>query len=241
MASKMSLYRVVVMGDGGVGKTALTIQICLSHFVETYDPTIEDSYRKQISLDSESAMLEVLDTAGQEEYTALRDQWIRDGDGFVLAYSITSRSSLHRVAPLYKQIQRTKLMAPGAPPRTDASGALRLVPVVLVGNKCDRTTEREVSMQEGAALAKQLGCAFVEASALTCVNVEKAFFDLCRAIRRQRIESEGGIDSTPVLTNKTPMAQSDVGKERDNGVLKRKKSPRRVTRERLTRGKCVIL
>ncbi|KAJ2794179.1 RAS2 protein, partial [Coemansia guatemalensis] len=56
--------------------TALTIQLCLNHFVETYDPTIEDSYRKQVVIDDQPCVLEVLDTAGQEEYTALRDQWI---------------------------------------------------------------------------------------------------------------------------------------------------------------------
>ena len=48
---KMMLYRLVVLGDGAVGKTALTIQLCLNHFVETYDPTIEDSYRKLIEVD----------------------------------------------------------------------------------------------------------------------------------------------------------------------------------------------
>jgi len=54
------LYRIVVLGDGGVGKTALTIQLCLNHFVETYDPTIEDSYRKQVVIDDEPCVLEVL-------------------------------------------------------------------------------------------------------------------------------------------------------------------------------------
>ena len=53
------LYRIVVLGDGGVGKTALTIQLCLNHFVETYDPTIEDSYRKQVVIDDEPSVLEV--------------------------------------------------------------------------------------------------------------------------------------------------------------------------------------
>ncbi|RMY31990.1 hypothetical protein D0866_06917 [Hortaea werneckii] len=59
-------------------------------------------------------------------------------------------------------------------------------PVMLVGNKCDRVTEREVSTQEGSALAKQMNCDFVEASAKNCVNVEKAFFDVVRQLRRQR-------------------------------------------------------
>ncbi|KAJ4863041.1 ras family domain-containing protein [Trichoderma breve] len=172
MAGRMVLYKLVVLGDGGVGKTALTIQLCLQHFVETYDPTIEDSYRKQVVIDGQPCMLEVLDTAGQEEYTALRDQWIRDGEGFVLVYSIASRSSFTRIKRFHHQIQRVKESLP--------------VPIMLVGNKSDRVTEREVSTQEGHALARELGCEFVEASAKNCINVEKAFYDVVRILRRQR-------------------------------------------------------
>lgn len=53
------------------------LQLCLNHFIENYDPTIEDSYRKHAVIDDEPCLIEILDTAGQEEYTALRDQWIR--------------------------------------------------------------------------------------------------------------------------------------------------------------------
>uniref|UniRef100_A0A093UTQ2 Protein ras-2 n=1 Tax=Talaromyces marneffei PM1 TaxID=1077442 RepID=A0A093UTQ2_TALMA len=162
MAGKMTLYKLVVLGDGGVGKTALTIQLCLNHFVETYDPTIEDSYRKQVVIDQQSCMLEVLDTAGQEEYTALRDQWIRDGEGFVLVYSITSRASFSRITKFYNQIQRVKestnsgsptgasyLGSPLTGPSLGVSSGP--VPVMLVGNKSDKTVERAVSAQEGSA------------------------------------------------------------------------------------------
>ncbi|RPB24497.1 ras-domain-containing protein [Terfezia boudieri ATCC MYA-4762] len=178
MSGKMTLYKLVVLGDGGVGKTALTIQLCLNHFVETYDPTIEDSYRKQVVIDGASCMLEVLDTAGQEEYTALRDQWIRDGEGFVLVYSISSRSSFTRIPRFHSQILRVK--------ESSSSGGVNQVPIMLVGNKSDRVTEREVSTQEGHALARELGCEFVEASAKNCVNVERAFYDVVRMLRRQR-------------------------------------------------------
>ncbi|KAA8574431.1 hypothetical protein EYC84_005899 [Monilinia fructicola] len=183
MSSKqMVLYKLVVLGDGGVGKTALTIQLTLQHFVETYDPTIEDSYRKQVAIDGQSCMLEVLDTAGQEEYTALRDQWIRDGEGFVLVYSISSRSSFTRIQRFHNQIQRVKESSSSSPiypgsPISPVSPS-EPVPIMLVGNKCDRVTEREVSTQEGHALARELGCEFVEASAKNCVNVEKAFYDV---------------------------------------------------------------
>ncbi|MCJ1308921.1 Ras GTPase ras2 [Agyrium rufum] len=198
MAGKMTLYRLVVLGDGGVGKTALTIQLCLNHFVETYDPTIEDSYRKQVVIDGQACMLEVLDTAGQEEYTALRDQWIRDGEGFVLVYSITSRNSFSRIQKFHHQIQRVKDSSSAGSPTIGGymsnplspglGGPSGPAPVMLVGNKSDRVTERDVSTQEGAALAKELGCDFVEASAKNCINVERAFYDVVRNLRKQRLD-----------------------------------------------------
>ena len=139
-------------------------------------------------------MLEVLDTAGQEEYTALRDQWIRDGEGFILVYSITSRASFTRIQKFYSQIQRVKESNPTMSPILPGSSApmgqaptpTGPAPVMLVGNKIDRVTERAVSTQEGSALAKQLGCTFIEASAKNCVNVEKAFYDIIRHLRQQR-------------------------------------------------------
>ncbi|EKV06795.1 Ras small monomeric GTPase RasB [Penicillium digitatum PHI26] len=140
-------------------------------------------------------MLEVLDTAGQEEYTALRDQWIRDGEGFVLVYSITSRASFSRITKFYNQIKMVKESSssgsPSGPsylnsPMSPSSGPAMPVPVMLVGNKSDKAVERAVSAQEGQALAKELGCEFVEASAKNCINVEKAFYDVVRMLRQQR-------------------------------------------------------
>lgn len=140
-------------------------------------------------------MLEVLDTAGQEEYTALRDQWIRDGEGFILVYSITSRNSYDRIRKFYQQVQRVKESShPGSPtghsylqPQMQNGPSYSgPVPVMLVGNKSDKHREREVSSQEGQALARELGCDFVEASAKNCVHVDKAFYDVVRALRKQR-------------------------------------------------------
>ncbi|KAI8985375.1 P-loop containing nucleoside triphosphate hydrolase protein [Pilobolus umbonatus] len=159
------LYKLVVLGDGGVGKTALTIQLCLNHFVE-------DSYRKQVVIDDYPCMLEVLDTAGQEEYTALRDQWIRDGEGFLLVYSITSRSTFERIDKFRNQILRVK--------------DLPNIPLILVGNKSDKVTDREVNREEGMMKARALNCEFVETSAKMCVNVERSFYTVVRLIRQLR-------------------------------------------------------
>ncbi|KAK4946281.1 Ras GTPase, partial [Elasticomyces elasticus] len=79
---------------------------------------------------------------------------------------------------------------PGSPLSSTMAGATYgPAPVMLVGNKCDRVTEREVSTQEGSALAKELGCDFIEASAKNCINVERAFYDVVRSLRRQRMNT----------------------------------------------------
>ncbi|KAE8209737.1 hypothetical protein CF319_g6645 [Tilletia indica] len=163
-------YKLVVVGGGGVGKSALTIQFIQSHFVDEYDPTIEDSYRKQCVIDDEVALLDVLDTAGQEEYSAMREQYMRAGEGFLLVYSITSRNSFDEISTFYQQILRVK----------DQD----FFPVTVVANKCDLEYERQVTNHEGRELAKQFGCRFIETSAKQRISVDEAFNCLVREIRR---------------------------------------------------------
>jgi len=156
----MDNWRVAVLGDGGVGKTALAVQFTLNCFVETYDPTIEDAYRKQLVVDNRMCFVEVIDTAGQEEYATLRDQWVREGQGFILVYSIASRATFDRLEVFRQSMRRVK--------RGD--------PIfMLVGNKCDKTYEREVSKEEGAALAKEFGCEFIENFSQDCAKCRAPF------------------------------------------------------------------
>ncbi|OCT92566.1 hypothetical protein XELAEV_18015622mg, partial [Xenopus laevis] len=84
----MTEYKLVVVGAGGVGKSDLTIQLIQNHFVDEYDPTIEDSNRKQVVIDAETCLLDILDTAGQEEYSAMRDLYMRTGEGFLCVFAI---------------------------------------------------------------------------------------------------------------------------------------------------------
>jgi len=106
----------------------------------------------------------------------MQDQWIRDGRGFVLVYSITSRQTFDEVAVLHDKIIRTK--------DTDK------VPIVLVGNKCDLKNERTVDCAEGVELAKKWNCAFFETSAKLKLNNEAAFHECVRAIRRKEAEEK---------------------------------------------------
>ncbi|CAG8788049.1 5101_t:CDS:2, partial [Gigaspora rosea] len=125
-----------------------------------------DSCRKQAIIDNHSCVLEILDSGEQEEYTALRDQWIRDGDGFLLVYSIATRSSFEVIERFHDLITRVK--------------DTEQIPIVLVGNKNDKITEREVSREEGMNMARRLKCAFIETSAKYGVNVDRAFYDVVR-------------------------------------------------------------
>lgn len=170
-ASKdLTEYKLVVVGGGGVGKSALTIQFIQSHFVEEYDPTIEDSYRKQCVIDDEVAVLDILDTAGQEEFSAMREQYMHTGEGFLLVYSIIDKNSFDEIPKFYRQILRVK----------DRSE----FPMILVANKADLDVERVVTKQEGEELAQQYKIKYVETSAKIQLNVEKAFHDLVRVIRQ---------------------------------------------------------
>lgn len=161
-------YKLVVLGSGGVGKSALTVQFVQGIFVEKYDPTIEDSYRKQIEVDGAQCMLEILDTAGTEQFTAMRDLYMKNGQGFLLAYSITAAATFNDLGDIRDQILRVK--------------DVDRVPMVLVGNKCDLEDDRVVTQEQGAKQATDWGCHFMECSAKTKTNVSEVFKDVVRQI-----------------------------------------------------------
>ncbi|KAI4228612.1 MAG: hypothetical protein L6R36_001468 [Xanthoria steineri] len=204
-------YKLVVVGGGGVGKSCLTIQLIQSHFVDEYDPTIEDSYRKQCVIDEEVALLDVLDTAGQEEYSAMREQYMRTGEGFLLVYSITSRQSFEEIMTFQQQILRVK----------DRD----YFPIIIVGNKCVKkrsalslsdvtpqmpsnspplpvhTMLTKCHTAEGEDLARSFGCAFIETSAKSRINVENAFYNIVREIRRYNKEMSSYGSGAPAAAN----------------------------------------
>merc|ERR1712111_244557 len=146
--------------------SALTVQFVSGHFMEKYDPTIEDFYRKEIEVDSTPSVLEILDTAGTEQFASMRDLYIKNGQGFVVCYSLTNHQTFQDIKTMKEQIVRVK--------GTDR------VPILLVGNKVDLEHQREVPTVEGMALAQIWGCSFVEASAKHRTNVNEVFAEIVR-------------------------------------------------------------
>lgn len=155
-----------MLGSGGVGKSALTVKFVSGTFMEKYDPTIEDFYRKEIEVDSAPSVLEILDTAGTEQFASMRDLYIKNGQGFVIVFSIISTQTFQDIKTMREQIQRVK--------------GVERVPMILVGNKSDLDSQREVPQVEGAGLAQQWGCPFVETSAKSTNNVNEVFIEIVR-------------------------------------------------------------
>ena len=152
---------IVVFGAGAVGKSAMTIQYINGMFVPDYDPTIEDSYTKTIQVQNQTYQVEILDTAGEEEFVSMRLPYIRKGDAFLLIYSIDNRASFEEIEHFHSDIVRNKAKAD--------------IPLVLCGNKCDLDDRREITQGEGEVLAHQLNCRFFETSAKTNTNISQAF------------------------------------------------------------------
>nr|XP_008532693.1 PREDICTED: GTP-binding protein Rit2 [Equus przewalskii] len=116
-------YKVVMLGAGGVGKSAMTMQFISHQFPDYHDPTIEDAYKTQVRIDNEPAYLDILDTAGQAEFTAMREQYMRGGEGFIICYSVTDRQSFQEAAKFKELIFQVRHTYE--------------IPLVLVGNKID--------------------------------------------------------------------------------------------------------
>jgi small GTP-binding protein len=144
--------------------------------------TLQQQYLKQQSTHRQNLLrshgnsgklqcfVELLDTAGQEEYSSLRDSYYRSSDGFILVYAINDQSSLQDLYNIKDQILRQK--------DTDS------FPIVIVGNKIDLEHERCVSTEEGRKLAMSCGAAFFECCAKTRVNIEESVNELIRMIPR---------------------------------------------------------
>eukprot|EP01084_Bolivina_argentea_P204747 349709_1 len=152
--------KCVMYGDGGVGKSALTIRFVTDNFLDEYDPTIEDSYRKKICIGDKAFELDVLDTAGREEFTSMQDMWIRDGKIFILCFAINRRYNFDNIS-----IYRERLLRSKEDDDNDWG-------MILVGTKCDLEHERQVSTEEAVELAKEWNIPYVETSAKEKINVE---------------------------------------------------------------------
>uniref|UniRef100_A0A7M4E9T5 GTP-binding protein Rheb n=1 Tax=Crocodylus porosus TaxID=8502 RepID=A0A7M4E9T5_CROPO len=134
-----------------LGKSSLTIQFVEGQFVDSYDPTIENTFTKLITVNGQEYHLQLVDTAGQDEYSIFPQTYSIDINGYILVYSVTSIKSFEVIKVIHGKL-------------LDMVGKVQ-IPIMLVGNKKDLHMERVISYEEGKALAESWNAAFLESSA----------------------------------------------------------------------------
>lgn len=157
------LFKLVLIGDSGVGKSCLLLRFADDAFTESYISTIGVDFRfRTVKIDKKTVKLQIWDTAGQERFRTITSAYYRGADGIIMVYDVTSMDSFDHVNDWLKEVNRYA-----------SEGTCKL----LVGNKSDRTADKVVTVEQAKEFADELGIAFLETSAKSAKNVEEAFFD----------------------------------------------------------------
>ncbi|KAF2716887.1 ras small GTPase [Polychaeton citri CBS 116435] len=217
---------ITVCGDGGCGKSSITLRLVRSQWTHEYDPTIEDSYSVTRTIDGTTYSLSLTDTAGQEEYRGLWSSSNLNSDAFLLVYDITQQYSLEALE-YFDQLIEVE--------RDNRSESNRVMPVCIVaGNKCDLQGMRQISARDGLEYARSRGYGFMETSAREMVNIEETFALLVRRVVEARKQNAQGIKpSVPVSSTRTkPLndagpTDEKLGDQGDSSVGQSEKSPTR--------------
>ncbi|KAI1808723.1 ras-domain-containing protein [Daldinia bambusicola] len=238
---------ITICGDGGCGKSSITLRLVRSQWTSEYDPTIEDSYSITRRIDGTTYHLSLTDTAGQEEYRGMWASSNLNADAFLLVYDITSSDSLDALNyfnDLIDMEAETRLdnaararragLGAGCGRRGSTglggagSGARTIPPVKIVaGNKCDLQESRQVPAAQGLEWARKRGCGFMETSARLEVNIEETFALIVRrVVESRRLAEMGVLDNTDmdrrgVTKPLTPLGDSE---DRDTDTEKPKRS-----------------
>ncbi|CAE7316879.1 RABD2C [Symbiodinium sp. CCMP2456] len=155
------LFKLVLIGDSGAGKSCLLLRFADDAFTDSYITTIGVDFRfKTIPVDKKTIKLQIWDTAGQERFRTITSAYYRGADGIILVYDICDRESFNHVDEWLNEVNRY---------------VNENTCKILIGNKCDMTAERQVSTEEAKKKAEDLGIAFIECSAKDATNVEAAF------------------------------------------------------------------
>ena len=155
------LYKIIIIGDSGVGKSNILGRYLHNEFKHDTKSTVGVEFgSKQLKVDGVNIKLQIWDTAGEERYRAITSAYYKGSKGCFIVYDITSEISFENVEKWYEEIRKS---------------AEKEISVILVGNKCDLENERKVSIELGQSKAKNLNCPFFETSALNNTNIVTAF------------------------------------------------------------------
>lgn len=196
---------ITICGDGGCGKSSITLRLVRSQWTHEYDPTIEDSYSLTRRVDGATYHLALTDTAGQEEYRGMWAAANLRSDAFLLVYDITNAQSLEVLGEFNDLIdieaetrmdgwerEHRELAAKGKGRARGGGGPVKPIKIVA-GNKCDLQESRQVPAQVALEWARKRGCGFMETSARNTVNIEETFALIVRrVVEARRMAATGG-------------------------------------------------
>lgn len=189
------LFKLLLIGDSGVGKSCLLLRFADDSYVESYISTIGVDFKiRTVEQDGKTIKLQIWDTAGQERFRTITSSYYRGAHGIIIVYDVTDEESFNNVKQWLSEINRY---------------ANENVNKLLVGNKCDLTANKVVSTETGKALADEIGIPFLETSAKSSTNVEQAFLTMAAEVKN-RMASQPAINAnkpTTVQMHGQPMAQ----------------------------------
>ena len=169
--------KIAVLGKGVVGKSSLTYRFINYDVSTEHDPTIEDRYKSNLNIEGTNYEVEILDTAGEEDYQNMMDMWISFGEGFLLVFAINDKESFNLIKSKHDRILKGK------------HGVK--CPILLVGNKQDLENERQVNYSEAKELADKWEIEYIETSAKTNFNCKEAFEMLAQKIVQKKGKNSG--------------------------------------------------
>ncbi|CAL9062759.1 ras-related protein RIC1-like [Musa acuminata AAA Group] len=179
------LFKLLLIGDSGVGKSCLLLRFADDSYIESYISTIGVDFKiRTVEQDGKTIKLQIWDTAGQERFRTITSSYYRGAHGIIVVYDVTDQESFNNVKQWLNEIDRY---------------ASENVNKLLVGNKCDLTDNRAVSYEAGKAFADEIGIPFLETSAKDATNVEKAFMTMAADIKN-RMASQPAMNASKPTT-----------------------------------------
>lgn len=175
------LFKLLLIGDSGVGKSCLLLRFADHTYTESYISTIGVDFKiRTIELDGKTIKLQIWDTAGQERFRTITSSYYRGAHGIIVVYDVTDSESFNNVKQWLNEIERY---------------ACETVNKLLVGNKCDLVSKKAVNYETAKAFADKLDIPFLETSAKAATNVEKAFMTMAAEIKQT-------VANKPTIENK---------------------------------------
>jgi len=194
------LFKLLLIGDSGVGKSCLLLRFADDTYTESYISTIGVDFKiRTIELEGKTIKLQIWDTAGQERFRTITSSYYRGAHGIIVVYDVTDEESFVNVKQWLSEIDRY---------------ASENVHRLLVGNKCDMTTKKIVDYTRAKEYADGLGIPFLETSAKNSTNVEQAFLTMAAEIRNRIGSGSAASDtrsSNVKINASTPVKQSEGG------------------------------